>query len=366
MLLPWATVPPLGWPHPHAQWSDLFLGLALVTWTPRLVGARRATAWTAAVVGYGAAAFLSWTASDRALTSLVHVAGMASLVASALLVADLATDDARRLWIVRAAAVGALSAAVLGLMGAALYFAGVPTPLIGSAGDLVPGAYPRIQGPSLHPNLLASVCLFGSAMIPVSGWPRGVRRGAQAVLVAAVLLTFSRTIVTFALALFLGSRRATRRSAIAALVFAAVVVVLPTVVNLRVQPLRPWSIAVDPGPSPRAQALVSATRTFLAHPFTGIGPGRPPGTSEGVPFDAHCTIVNVAATLGLPGLIALAAVVVTLVRADPPRTGDPLWALLAALAVDSLATDVEDFRHVWIALGLVGSRDRSLAPSSGP
>ena len=37
--------------------------------------------------------------------------------------------------------------------------------------------------------------------------------------------------------------------------------------------------------------------------------------------------------------------------------------MLAALALDGLGQDVEDFRHVWVALGLAdaGRRDRGTA-----
>jgi hypothetical protein len=352
--------------HPHAQWSDLFLGLALLCWIPRLVEGRKTTPWVVAVVAYGAAALLSWIGSERSLGSLAHVVGMVSLGASAILVADLATDDQARMTFARAATCGALAAALTGFIGAGLFYAGVSSPFVGTFGDLVPGPYPRIQGPCLHPNLLASVCLFGSAMAALSAWPKGVRIGAQVIFGVAVLMTFSRTIVTFLLALFLRSRRAQPRTALAAAALAAVIVLAPTVVHVRVDPLRPWALEVERGLSPRAEALVSSIVTFAKNPLTGIGPGRHPGTSGGAPFDAHSTIVNVAATLGLPGLAAFAAVVATLVRADRPATGDPLWALLAALGVDALATDVEDFRHVWIALGLAASRDRPLTPASGP
>jgi hypothetical protein len=366
VLLPWALPPVVPRVHPHAQWSDVLLALALLAWIPRLVESRKATHWVVAVVAYGSAALLSWIGSDRSIASLAHVAGIVSLGASALLVADVAGDEKTRTTIARAATCGTLAAALTGLIGAGLFFAGVSSPFVGTFGDLVPGPYPRIQGPSVHPNLLASLCLFGSAMATLCGWPKAVRIGTQVLFGVALLLTFSRTIVTFALALFLRSTRARPRTAIAATALAAFVVFAPTVVHFRVDPLRPWKIGVKPGLSPRAEGLVTSLVTFAANPLTGIGPGRAPGRSGGVPFDAHCTLVNVAATLGLPGLFAFVAVVVTLVRADRPQTGDPVWALLVALAVDSLAADVEDFRHVWIAMGLVAARDRPLTPPAGP
>ena len=315
-------------------------------------------------MSYVAAAALAWAFSPRGLASFAHLVGMASLGASALLVADLGRDDGRRRALVRAAAAGALLAAGAALVGGVLFVAGIATPFLGSYGDLVPGPYPRLQGPCPHPNLLASVCLFGSAMAAASGARPRARRAAQVVLAAALLFTFSRTLVTFALFTFLRTRRRTRGAAAAALLAAAAVVVLPTLVNVRIDPTRPWAAAVVDAPSPRATAALSAFRAFARDPLTGLGPGRPPGRVGGVPYDAHMTVVNVAATLGLPGLAALIFAVFALSRAGTPETGDPWWALLGALLVDSLATDVEDFRHLWIAMGLVASRARHVTPAA--
>jgi len=60
----------------------------------------------------------------------------------------------------------------------------------------------------------------------------------------------------------------------------------------------------------------------------------------------------VAATLGLPALAGLALAVWALWRARARPTDLATWGMLAGLGLDGLGQDVEDFRHVWVALGL--------------
>jgi hypothetical protein len=133
-----------------------------------------------------------------------------------------------------------------------------------------------------------------------------------------------------------------------------------TVVNLTFQPLRPWELQVRPGPSVRLQSATTSLETLAAHPVVGSGLGSSPGRRGSLAFDAHLTPLNVAATLGLPALAGLAFAVLCLWRARARPTDLATWGMLAGMALDGLGQDVEDFRHVWIALGLAdaGRRDR--------
>ena len=131
--------------------------------------------------------------------------------------------------------------------------------------------------------------------------------------------------------------------------------------NVAVDPTRPWEARVIETPSPRRQAFVSSLDTLRKHPLFGIGPGSSPGTSDGVPFDAHCTVLNVAASLGLPALVGLLLVPWGRWRDRPRPTDRATWGMLAGFALESLGHDVEDFRHVWVALGLA-----AVASAPGP
>ena len=55
---------------------------------------------------------------------------------------------------------------------------------------------------------------------------------------------------------------------------------------------------------------------------------------------------------------ALVLLAVALWRARTRPTDRTTFGLLAALALDGLGQDVEDFRHLWIALGLADAGRR--------
>jgi hypothetical protein len=175
------------------------------------------------------------------------------------------------------------------------------------------------------------------------------------------VLTTSRAILGFALAAAI--RRATtpeRRRFVGALGAVLVLAMLGlTVANLTFYPLRPWDVRVLPGPAPRLEAVATSLDTLAAHPLVGTGPGTSPGRRGGLPFDAHLTPLNVAATLGLPAFAGLALAAFALWRARARPTDLATWGMLAGLGTDGLGQDVEDFRHVWVALGLAdaGRRD---------
>jgi hypothetical protein len=102
----------------------------------------------------------------------------------------------------------------------------------------------------------------------------------------------------------------------------------------------------------RLQSATTSLETLLAHPLVGSGLGSSPGRRGSLAFDAHLTPLNVAASLGLPALAGLAFAVFCLWRGRARPTDLALWGMLAGLALDGLGQDVEDFRHVWVALGL--------------
>ena len=77
-----------------------------------------------------------------------------------------------------------------------------------------------------------------------------------------------------------------------------------------------------------------------------------------MPCDAHFTPLNVAATLGLPALAALVAVPILLWRRRSRPTDLAVWGGLAGLALDALAQDVEDFRHLWVLFGMAAAGRR--------
>ena len=369
-LLPWGWFPPFPWLHAHAQWSDIAFAVTFALW---LLEKLRTREWPhpqpvhAAMALYLAAATLSLIfASPDRLLGAVKLLGIFELVALALVTADLTSKpDASRL-ATRAIVFTSLLTALAAVTGLALFYTGATTRLIGSYGDLASSSwYARVEAGTTNPNMLASFCIFASAVAARAHKdlsPR-LRRLTQAALFITVLLTFSRAILAFMLAAAI--RLATgkkQRVAIGAAVAAYVVLIAAlTIWNVSVNPARPLETHIrTEEPTVRLVAFTSASRTLAAHPLFGSGVGRSPGARYGQPFDAHLTPLNVAATMGLPALAAFVGIFAALWRKRPrplDRARLSVWSGLAGLMLDGLAQDVEDFRHLWVLIGLAGTSD---------
>jgi hypothetical protein len=83
----------------------------------------------------------------------------------------------------------------------------------------------------------------------------------------------------------------------------------------------------------------------------------PTANDPPIEWDAHSTALDIAATRGLPALLAFAALFAVALRGAFQRavtpTGLALLAALSATAFDALTIDIEDMRHVWLLCGLV-------------
>jgi hypothetical protein len=123
-------------------------------------------------------------------------------------------------------------------------------------------------------------------------------------------------------------------------------------------PTHPFDIRVEQVASTRFQAATSSLISLATHPVFGTGLSTHPGVARGLPFDAHLTPVNIAGTLGLPALIAFAFLIATLWMRRSRPTDLAIWGGLAGLALDGLAQDVEDFRHVWVMIGVTDAKSR--------
>jgi O-antigen ligase len=279
------------------------------------------------------------------------------LVTLALVTSDLAARPGATTAIARTVAATSLVVAAAALTGVVLALLGRPTALVGTYGDhLVPGAYARAQAGFTHPNLLCSFCIFAAGIVARedAARPRLLRRLALGALLVTVLLTFSRALLGFGLAALVGwadtpGRR--RLAAVYAVAALAAILALSTVF-VSLDPTRPGQARILESPSPRMQTFATALATLRARPWFGVGPGALPAQKDGRPFDAHCTPLNIAATLGLPALVGFGLVPLALWRERRTPTDRATWGILAGLALDGLAQDIEDYRHVWITFGL--------------
>jgi O-antigen ligase/polysaccharide polymerase Wzy-like membrane protein len=368
VLLPWAWFPPFPWLHEHAQWSDaVFAGVA-VAWVlerwqlgqwPRLHPAHTALGL------YFLFAFLSLLFSaPNPRVGAVKLLGVAELCTLTFITSDLASRKGVSRSIARAVAITSLVTAAAAVAGLVLFYAGVSSPLIGIYGELEPSSwYARVQAGTNNPNLLASFAIFASAIVARRDGelPAWLRRVTFAALCITVCLTFSRGILGFALAAVIRGARTPRRR-VAAATFAAgcvSIIISLTVWKPSINPTNPLDIRFESVASSRYQAASSSLRTLATHPLFGSGLGTSPGQYLDFPFDAHCTPINIAATLGLPALIAFSAMLTLLWRHRRRPTDVALWSGIAGLALDALAQDIEDFRHVWVLFGLAASEPES-------
>jgi len=365
-LLPWGALVRFPWLHENAQWSDVVFALAAAAWGAGLVASRRLPRLRA--VHAGLALYLGWAvvsllaASPRAASGPAKLLGLAMLVALFVVTSDVMGGAGMPSAIGRTLAATSLLTAAAAAVGVALSWFGRIAPLVGTCGDLLPGPLSRAQAGFPHPNLLASWCVFAAGALARedAGLSRSWRRLAQAALAITVVLTTSRAILGFALAAAIrGATTPIRRRAAGAVGAALLVAIAAlTLVNVTFNPLRPWELQRREGPSVRLQSATTSFAALLAHPVVGTGPGTSPGRRGVLPFDAHLTPLNVAATLGLPALGGLALAVLALWRSRSRPTDLATWGMLAGLALDGLGQDVEDFRHVWVALGLAdGGRE---------
>lgn len=381
LLLPFKWFSPFS--HQQAGWTDVLIAAAVVTWAweglragarPRL----RATHWFgAAYLGFGV---LSAVLAPAGLsTGAQGVLIMAELAALAVLTSDFARAPERRSAIVLAILIVVFVTMVEVLVALALFYAGSYNSMVDGWLGVPSSLYVRVSAGFYSAPLLSSFCIFASALLARddTGIPAPWRRTAQVALAIAVLFTFARGIIAFGLALILrGAHRRGTARARAGAVLASVLAVLAvaTLAVTRFYPnLSHPSKTVVTTPfreqgNDRLQPITTSFQTFLKHPLLGLGPNSITGSYTYrygyQPLRAHVTPLNVAATLGLPALIALVGLIWSLWRARRRPTDITIWSGLAGLGLDALGQDVEHFRHVWIMLGLADA-DRGEDPPPG-
>jgi len=366
-------------PYPVVVSDALFVILAVLV-AAMLARGRMRVAWSwwhSAVVAFVAANFLSAAASDWRL-GLLKAAGAGYLGCVAILSAHYAGSPQMRRPIVLAWLAGALATIIAAAVGVGLFLAGRhDNPFLYGYGSLIPARYPRVMALFLNANMLcsyvgaAAFILLGAAHANlISG------RVAKPTLVALALvavLTLSPGLGGLALAgsLWLACSsamppvraRMLRRLGVAMAV-ASFLAILPSPTMLQATNLAQFE------PSSRLQTWADASKTFLARPLLGAGPGADVAhvtyvnASRQVEYltDAHNTWLSVLAQTGLIGFACFAVVIGVLIRRmrfDRDLSAQSAWrtggelALLASVLIPSLSGSFEDARHAWVLLGMV-------------
>ena len=367
-LLPWSWFPPFPWLHENAQWSDVLVAAAAVAW---LIEQDRDRLWSPPPAESALGLFAVLAGASFLLAPAGYggtfgdFVGAGELAVIAYLTSRFAADRVTFALIVRVVTGTSLLVVGAALLGLVLFYADVETSLVGGYGALVASAdYTRVQAGFEHPALLGSYCIFASAVIAQGDEvlsPR-LRQAAQVALAVTVVLTFSRAIIGFALALLIRIAGTPRRRMIAAgaMVAAIAAMTVLSLASISLDPSDPFDLRVSTTDEPvRSQELTAAIDTAADHPLLGTGPGSLPGEAEGYGRrQAHHTPVGVAATLGIPALLVLIAFLWLIWRDRSRPTNRATGGGLAGLGVDGLGQDIEHFRHVWVLIGVAWAQSR--------
>jgi len=372
--LGWKWLCPLTSLYERAIWSDVLIAAAAVAWIwerARAGSFPRLRAFHLALALYVAATLVSALFAESRGVAARDLLIVTELVVLAVLTSEFASDRDGRDAIILAVTAVALLSFLLAIAGLALFYAGVDTSLVGAEAygeQFIPSdRYVRVTaGFDLAP-LLASFCVFASAIVAQdhSPLPRWLRVTTQVALALLVILTLSRAILAFFVAVairaaFTGERfsPARARALVAATVLSVIALMAAlSLGRLHLDPTRPETITYEvPDPGNRRETFVAAAETVGDHPLVGKGPGSLVSENRGEPFRAHFTPLNVAATTGIPALAALILLIGVLWRERRRPTVIATWSGLAGLGIDALAQDIEHFRHVWVLLGLADAQ----------
>ena len=366
------------WPAPplpaHAAWADAAMALAglafALAWIRGEVRLATGGGALSAALGY-----VTWAGVSAAWAG--HGAwkwlGLVELSGVFALACGFGSDEEFRDKILRAWIGGAAVLCVAGLVGSGLTALGYVTPLTSTGGAF--GWSVRPKGLCTGTDMLATACLAPALFVLGDGagddarrWVGRARPWLLALFGLTIALTLSRTALALAWGVVL-LRVRRRGAAVVSAVIAALGLAALVAVVFRYDPVLPdvglqWSAA----PGLRLRIAESALDTFAHHPLFGVGPAShaawlgdwPRAGAPPRPWDAHLTPLDLLAVLGAPGLALFALFVGLALRAGwRQRPSDPVRRLVlvaaAATLFDGLSLDLEDFRHVWLLLGLVAA-----------
>jgi hypothetical protein len=353
-------------------WSDVLFAGAAAAWLFECLRERRfppLRAFHLLLIAFAGLTLVSAAFAEAQGTGARNFLLVCELVAIAFLASQFASERDGLDAIVFVVTTLALITGLLAVIGLALFYLGAHTSLIGGYGEqfISSGRYARVAAGFDSPPLLASFCIFASAMVAQEGAPvpRRVRIATQVVLGLLVLSTLSRGAIGFFAALAIrnahgrpGSLLA-KRLAVVAAVGGVLLMAALTVGRLHLDPTRPSTATYEvPDPGNRREAFVTGLDTLGDHPLVGKGPGSLVSENQGQPFRAHFTPLNVAATTGIPALLALIALVALLWRDRRRPTPVATWSGLLGLGIDGLGQDIEHFRHVWVLIGIADAQRR--------
>jgi putative inorganic carbon (hco3(-)) transporter len=361
--------------------------------------------WIAASVIFFAAAAVSIVGTENPKASLVKLLATGYLLTIAAVTYGLGSQSKAALRFVLASWGGAAAlTGLLGVVGVAMFYAGVRDRTINiflwNHGSIPVGSYPRVVVLFMNANMLCSYLLVGLGALGMlaplveRGWLRWMLLVGAAMCVTATF-TLSTGLGGIALSVALGwilwrhrlkKVRFWREGAVGvgalagAAGFAVITVFLLVPKGQGDMNLGPVDLSFET--SGRVSVWESSAETFANHPVKGIGIGTlvaltshpralntvdKLGTTEmntkPTRMEAHNVWLNVAAQVGLLGLVPFLALIALVTRTAWPRAFDSSpWAevkiaafacLIGALYYHGFFGSFEDSRQYWFLFGAI-------------
>jgi hypothetical protein len=362
-------------------------------------------AWTIAAALFFVGSAVSVAGTENPKHSLVKLFATGYLLSIAVVTYGLACRSKQDLRFVLAswAAPCALTG-VLGVLGALGYYVGIRDRSVNiflwNYGSIPSGSYPRIVVLFMNANMLCSYLLVGLGALGmlapfVSRTTRYWSLAAAAAMCVTSVFTLSTGLGGIALGVaiawalfhrFRGTTSIVREGVVllggfgAAAGFAIITIFLLVAKGQGDVRLGPVDLSLET--SGRVSVWDSSAHTFARHPIKGIGIGAlvaetshpralntvdKLGTAEmntkPTKMEAHNVWLNVAAQVGLVGLVPFLALIGLVTRASVPRKaeGEP-WTdvkiaaascLVAALYYHGFFGSFEDSRHYWFLFGVI-------------
>ncbi|HEY0047850.1 MAG TPA: O-antigen ligase family protein [Pyrinomonadaceae bacterium] len=254
-----------------------------------------------------------------------------------------------------------------------------------SFGTLPPGNYPRVHLTFLNANMLCnylSVSLMFVLIFQKLGW---INKKILYSLLAGILFcaafTISPSLGGIALSLgvwwwlcFKKSKPFLAKINLAGGIFAGVAFIFAVMIAPSLHPTAPFFIDVPliekrVAPSGRVMTWMDSWRTFSENPFVGRGVGQDAcdvryfDLTERLQTltDAHNVFLNVAAQMGIFGLLAITLIIFYITRKTFPLIFDETnrsvfrigfgLAFISAFFYQGIGGSYEDARHLWVLIG---------------
>jgi len=364
--------------------ADFLFVVAAIAAAVAIVTGRKTVRFSSTLVMLALYALALTTSAARSpdrLRSLIKLCGSIYLIGLAVLTMLHVTSVSALRRVTTAWLTGTAISIVAAFAGLALFAIGLRDPhrniILSIHGSLPEGAYPRIMGLFLNPNMFCAY-LVASLAIVVAVWRVGwIGQSGFVALAAGVTIAafFSLSpgigglLIVGAFAVWVCYRDRRPRIVRAAVLF-SVIGAIAFLAAITVSPSRDPARAFVP--SSRVMTWTGALETAKAHPWFGRGLGldavalgyrNSSGIYEWL-TDAHNSWLSILAQTGVFGLVAFLGVAIVLLRGTLPFSLDRstgtlraglTMAFVAGFLYQSLSGSFENTRHVWVLIGLLAA-----------